>query len=1099
VRKTGKFNIIVLASLMFLGVFDVSRALTMQEIIIGQQGRVLGASTNGLVGYWNFDEGSGNVAHDTSGNGNDGTITGATWTTGKVGSGALSFNGVDGKVTIPGNASLNPSEITISFWINVKAAPSNNNGSIIDKNGTSGYRIRCGGYNPCQPQFVFNGSTQASGVNLSLNTWAHIAVVGSSSGSRMYVNGVAGNLDPDPYVASASAGNLLIGAGPSNNINEVLDDVRLYNRALTPAEILDIYNDTGSIITPPPPPGDTEAPSVLTNVLATAVSSSAVNLSWTAATDNVAVTGYKIFRNGTQIGTSATADYADIGLNPATSYSYTVSAYDAAGNASAQSAAATATTQDVALPPSPPAPGQVKFFDDFERGDFSAWDGVGATAIDGTGSSEAVSTEHAHSGLYSFKSSAPKVGSSQIIVGSSHVSPLQCDHVHIGANNLDPTNSTCDTPANAQEMYMRFWIYIDPSWTMPANTQINIGSLGGGELLRIVSVGSNCSVAPGCNFYLKDLAYRQGTHSLGNSLDGNRSWHSIEIHSKAGSGNGIVEVWVDGALDVSAYNLTIAGPIGPSSNLGLDNVGTDTGAIFFDDVVFATVPIGSPAVSMTIRRPNTAARIGMPVDVTLWGQSPSDTLTATVDGNTVYRKAGSITSHERFAITGMGSWAAGNHPFTVQLTSGTGSVKATFSDTLRKYKDGTPTVSIDENDNVIVGGHNYFPVGMFADSITDWNTWHNTHNAINTYCCSSGYTNGLAYTPQQFGNFLDQLGGAWAIGPNDNMTGRAVGPPPNNQAIIPASLPTAPTTAAAYVAANAGKNIFMWTWDDESDMGVGQGHTPVLQSLALTQVTHDGDPNHPVWQNLLGYEKPQVAVPNDRYYPVVPNSHDLTADIYITDTYPIIYQNDPTGWTFKKWVLYLDRLHRYVFDTTPVMQYVEAITSNASHHGPTGQQVLMEAWLATIHGAKGIFWWMKLGVVSDEQYAAAAKFNAQIADLHDIVLSSHPSRTVSDNSNADGNRVDTMVREDANNIWVFAARLSELSEASSAPISTQFSISGLSGNKIAMVYSEGRNVPVSNGVFTDSFAPYEVHIYQIPKSGTSDTTPPAAPTGVNVQ
>jgi hypothetical protein len=50
---------------------------------------------NGLVGWWKFDEGSGTVAYDSSGNGNDGNLTnGPTWTTGKIG-GALSFDGVN--------------------------------------------------------------------------------------------------------------------------------------------------------------------------------------------------------------------------------------------------------------------------------------------------------------------------------------------------------------------------------------------------------------------------------------------------------------------------------------------------------------------------------------------------------------------------------------------------------------------------------------------------------------------------------------------------------------------------------------------------------------------------------------------------------------------------------------------------------------------------------------------------------------------------------------------------------------------------------------------------------------------------------------------
>ncbi|MHB8624537.1 MAG: Ig-like domain-containing protein [Sulfuricaulis sp.] len=93
---------------------------------------------------------------------------------------------------------------------------------------------------------------------------------------------------------------------------------------------------------------DTQPPSVPTNVSASAISSSQINLSWTASTDNVGVTGYKVYRNGTQIATATNTLYSNTGLSPATSYSYTVAAYDAAGNVSAQSSAATATTSALA-------------------------------------------------------------------------------------------------------------------------------------------------------------------------------------------------------------------------------------------------------------------------------------------------------------------------------------------------------------------------------------------------------------------------------------------------------------------------------------------------------------------------------------------------------------------------------------------------------------------------------------------------------------------------------------------------------------------------------------------------------------------------------
>ena len=90
---------------------------------------------------------------------------------------------------------------------------------------------------------------------------------------------------------------------------------------------------------------DATAPTVPGALSASAVSSSQINLSWTASTDNVGVTGYNVYRAGVKIGTAPSNSYQDGGLSASTSYSYNVSAFDAAGNTSAQSAGASATTQ----------------------------------------------------------------------------------------------------------------------------------------------------------------------------------------------------------------------------------------------------------------------------------------------------------------------------------------------------------------------------------------------------------------------------------------------------------------------------------------------------------------------------------------------------------------------------------------------------------------------------------------------------------------------------------------------------------------------------------------------------------------------------------
>src|SRR6202043_280022 len=94
-------------------------------------------------------------------------------------------------------------------------------------------------------------------------------------------------------------------------------------------------------------PADTQPPSVPAGLGATAASPNQVNLSWSASTDNVGVAGYTVYRGGTQVATvgGSTLTYSDTTVTPSTTYTYTVDAFDAAGNHS-----------DRSTPPPPPPP-----------------------------------------------------------------------------------------------------------------------------------------------------------------------------------------------------------------------------------------------------------------------------------------------------------------------------------------------------------------------------------------------------------------------------------------------------------------------------------------------------------------------------------------------------------------------------------------------------------------------------------------------------------------------------------------------------------------------------------------------------------------------
>jgi hypothetical protein len=110
---------------------------------------------------------------------------------------------------------------------------------------------------------------------------------------------------------------------------------------------------------PTPTPGDGVAPSAPANLQATG-GNAQVSLTWSAATDDVGVAGYRVYRNGVQVGAPTTTTYTDNGLTNGTTYVYTVRAVDGAGNVSASSASVPVTPLAPAIPP---PLGHVRTFD----------------------------------------------------------------------------------------------------------------------------------------------------------------------------------------------------------------------------------------------------------------------------------------------------------------------------------------------------------------------------------------------------------------------------------------------------------------------------------------------------------------------------------------------------------------------------------------------------------------------------------------------------------------------------------------------------------------------------------------------------------------
>ena len=108
-----------------------------------------------------------------------------------------------------------------------------------------------------------------------------------------------------------------------------------------------------SACSPPPPATDTQAPSTPSGLAASNVTQSGLTLSWNASTDNVQVTGYDLYRNGTKVASPSAPGASQSGLACATSYTFAVEALDAAGNRSSR-ATLTTSTSACSTPPPPP-------------------------------------------------------------------------------------------------------------------------------------------------------------------------------------------------------------------------------------------------------------------------------------------------------------------------------------------------------------------------------------------------------------------------------------------------------------------------------------------------------------------------------------------------------------------------------------------------------------------------------------------------------------------------------------------------------------------------------------------------------------------------
>ena len=333
----------------------------------GSRGAASAAAT-GLVAAYSFNEGTGQTALDVSGNGHPGTLVGATWTpSGRYG-GAVSLDGISSRVDLGGLGTFYQAGFTLEAWVKKTTDTKKDVAVVGTWTGTAAgpmiwvdhldghYRLTA---NQGLESYLDSGQTPVAA------TWQHLAATFDGTIARFYIDGT--EVASRTITGGFGSGNTWrVGAydgTPTGFFDGVVDEVRIYSRALTAAEIV---TDRDEALADP----DTTPPSAPGTLSATGGSAQA-SLTWGAATDVVGVTGYNVHRSTTagftpdasnRVAQPTDTSYLDSPLAAGTYY-YRVTAQDAAGNVGPPSNQATATVTGDTTPPqvsiSSPAAGTV--------------------------------------------------------------------------------------------------------------------------------------------------------------------------------------------------------------------------------------------------------------------------------------------------------------------------------------------------------------------------------------------------------------------------------------------------------------------------------------------------------------------------------------------------------------------------------------------------------------------------------------------------------------------------------------------------------------------------------------------------------------------
>ncbi len=287
--------------------------------------------------------------------------------------------------------------------------------------------------------------------------------------------------------------------------------------------------------------------------------------------------------------------------------------------------------------------------------------------------------------------------------------------------------------------------------------------------------------------------------------------------------------------------------------------------------------------------------------------------------------------------------------------------------------------------------------------------------------------------------------------------------------------------------------IGWWMDPDEPDNaqsdGMGGYGPPVMPSKLVTQYDayKKADPTRPIWLGLgqgvayADYEGRGSNPPAESGY--VPASDIASFDIYPYNNCSGDANSKVTCGQFWLNASGVDNLHQWANRGQAAWSDFETTVIGAgTSDGPTPVQTASEVWLALIHSAGGVVYFIDSWEPSFREDAifastamvtAVTALNQRIKSLAPELNSSTLPNLVTVTSSNAAAPVDTMVKANGTSLYVFSAI------ARAGTTTGSFTINGMTGNGVATVVGENRTVPVTTGTFSDAFAANGVHIYKI--------------------